>query len=56
MSGVPFGLPGQILGTNADQAQGLLFGMTCRIYPDPHRCNPRPLWAALDALGMHTAS
>ena len=54
--GVPFGLPGQILGTNADQAQGLLFGMTCRIYPDPHRCNPRPLWAALDALGMRTAS
>ena len=36
------------------QAQGLLFGMTCRIYPDPHRCNPRPLWAALDALGMRT--
>jgi hypothetical protein len=28
--------------------------MTCRIYPDPHRCNPRPLWAALDALGLRT--
>lgn len=28
--------------------------MTCRIYPDPQRCNPRPLWAALDALGLQT--
>ena len=30
--------------------------MTCRIYPDPRRCNPRPLWAALDALGTRTTS
>jgi hypothetical protein len=52
VSGVPFGLPGEILGDNADQWQGLVFGMTCRIYPDPWRCNPRPLWAALDAMGM----
>ena len=44
VSGVPFGLPGQILGDNSDQWHGLLFGMTCRIYPDPHRCNPRPLY------------
>ena len=51
-SGVPFGLPGQVLGDNRDQWQALVFGMTCRIYPDPHRCNPRPLWAALDALGL----
>ena len=52
VSGVPFGLQGQILGTNSDQWQGLLFGMTCRIYPDPDRCNPRPLWAALDTMAM----
>ena len=26
--------------------------MTCRIYPDPDRCNPRPLWAEIDRLGM----
>ena len=52
VSGVPFGLPGQILGNNRDQWHGLLFGMTCRIYPDPDRCNPRPLWAALDRWGM----
>ena len=54
VSGVPFGLPGQVLGDNAEQWQALVFGMTCRIYPDPHRCNPRPLWAALDALGLQS--
>ena len=54
VSGVPFGLPGQVLGDNREQWQALVFGMTCRIYPDPHRCNPRPLWAALDALGMQS--
>jgi len=54
VSGVPFGLQGQMLGDNRDQWHGLVFGMTCRIYPDPHRCNPRPLWNALDALGMRS--
>lgn len=43
-----------MLGDNREQWHALLFGMTCRIYPDPHRCNPRPLWAALDALGLRT--
>jgi len=52
VSGVPFGLPGEILGDNSDQWQGLVHGMTCRIYPDPWRCNPRPIWEALDAMGM----
>ena len=41
-----------MLGDARDQWQALVFGMTCRIYPDPMRCNPRPLWAALDALGL----
>ena len=54
VSGVPFGLPGQVLGDNREQWQALVFGMTCRIYPDPHRCNPRPLWAAIDALGLQS--
>ncbi|KAL1519122.1 hypothetical protein AB1Y20_003386 [Prymnesium parvum] len=52
VSGVPFGLPGEMLGDNSDQWQGLVHGMTCRIYPDPYRCDPRPVWAALDAMGM----
>lgn len=52
VSGIPFGLPGEILGDNSDQWQGLVHGMICRIYPDPWRCDPRPLWAALDAIGM----
>ena len=43
-----------MLGDNRDQFHGLVFGMTCRIYPDPDRCNPRPLWAALDGLGMRS--
>ena len=54
VSGVPFGLPGQVLGNNREQWQALTFGMTCRIYPDPHTCNPRPLWKALDALGLQS--
>ena len=54
VSGVPFGLQGQVLGDNADQWQALVFGMTCRIYPDPMRCNPRPLWKALDSLGLQS--
>eukprot|EP00965_Chrysotila_dentata_P131258 4339156-Pleurochrysis_carterae.AAC.1 len=52
VSGVPFGLQGQILGNNRDQWQGLVFGMTCRIYPEPHTCNPRPLYAVFDDLGF----
>lgn len=52
VSGIPFGLPGQILGDNSDQWQGLVHGMTCRIYPDPYRCDPRPLWSALDEMAM----
>mmetsp|Transcript_40382 Transcript_40382/g.133696 ORF Transcript_40382/g.133696 Transcript_40382/m.133696 type:complete len:207 (+) Transcript_40382:1269-1889(+) len=52
VSGVPFGLGSELLGDNSDQWQGLVHGMTCRIYPDPWKCNPRPLWAALDAMGM----
>lgn len=51
---MPFGLPAQVLGDNAEQWQALVFGMTCRIYPDPQRCNPRPLWAALDARGLRS--
>jgi len=52
VSGIPFGLPGQVLGTNRDQWQALVFGMTCRIYPNPYTCNPRDLWQALDSLGL----
>ena len=55
VSGVPFGLPGQVLGNNREQWHALLFGMTCRIYPDPHTCNPRPIWAAIDRLKLRTA-
>lgn len=40
------------MGTNRDQWHGLVFGMVCRIYPDPHTCDPRPLYKALDALGL----
>jgi len=28
----------------------------CRIYPDPYTCNPRPLYAALDALDLRSPS
>jgi len=52
VSGIPFGLQGQILGNNRDQWHGLVFGMTCRIYPDPYTCNPRPLYLALDRLQL----
>ena len=47
---MPFGLPGQVLGDNREQWHGLLFGMTCRIYPDPDRCNPRPIYQARGAV------
>jgi len=52
VSGIPFGLQGQVLGDNSVQWKALVFGMTCRIYPDPMRCNPRPLWGAIDRLGL----
>lgn len=52
VAGVAYGLPAQILGDNREQWQGLVFGMLCRIYPDPQRCNPRPLYKALDELGV----
>ena len=37
VSGVPFGLPGQILGTNTDQAQGLTLILALTLTPTRRR-------------------
>ena len=51
VSGAPFGVPAEVLTDDAARWAALVFGMTCRIYPDPSRCEPRPLWAALERVG-----
>lgn len=51
VSGVPFGVPAEVLTDEGARWAALVFGMTCRIYPEPQRCEPRPLWQALERIG-----
>lgn len=51
VSGVPYGIPAEVLTDEGARWAALVFGMTCRIYPEPRRCEPRPLWEALERIG-----
>ena len=51
MSGVPFGLMGEMLQDGGNPWRGMLYGMTNRL-PWGGTADPRPIWRAWDAFGM----
>jgi hypothetical protein len=49
ISGIPFGLMGEMLERGGNPWRGMLFGMTSRL---PWSGDPRPIWKAWDDFGM----
>ncbi len=49
ISGIPFGLMGEMLEGGGNPWRGLVFGMTGRL---PWAGNPRPMWIAWDQIGL----
>ncbi|MDZ4863886.1 MAG: DUF6067 family protein [Gemmatimonadota bacterium] len=52
MSGIPFGVMGEMLEGGGNPWRGMLFGMTSRL---PWAGDPRPLWQVWDAFGLDGA-
>jgi hypothetical protein len=52
ISGIPFGLMGEMLQDNGNPWRGMVFGMTGRL---PWAGDPRPLWKAWDEFGLADA-
>jgi hypothetical protein len=52
MSGIPFGLMGEMLEGGGNPWRGMLFGMTSRL---PWAGDPRPLWRVWDDFGIEQA-
>ena len=52
MSGVPYGLMGEMLQDGGNPWRGMLFGMTARL---PWAGDPRPLWQMWDQVGIAEA-
>lgn len=52
MSGLPFGLTGEMLQDGGNPWRGMVFGMTARL---GHGADPRPLWGEWDAFGIGEA-
>ncbi len=53
MSGIPFGLMGEMLQDGGNPWRGMVFGMTARL---PWAGDPRPLWKVWDEFGITTSS
>ena len=49
MSGIPFGLMGEMLQDGGNPWRGMVFGMTARL---PWAGDPRPLWKVWDEFGI----
>lgn len=49
MSGIPFGLMGEMLQDGGNPWRGMVFGMTARL---PWAGDPRPLWKTWDEFGL----
>jgi hypothetical protein len=49
VSGLPFGLMGEMLQDGGHPYRGLLYGMTARLYGD---VDPRPVWQMMDEFGI----
>jgi hypothetical protein len=51
VSGIPFGLMGEMLQDGGNPWRGMIYGMTNR-YPWTEDADPRPIWKFWDAFGM----
>ena len=51
VSGIPFGLMGEMLQDGGNQWRGMVYGMTNRM-PWSDNADPRPLWKVWDDFGM----
>ena len=49
ISGIPFGLMGEMLQDGGNPWRGMVFGMTGRL---PYSSDPRPLWKVWDEFGL----
>lgn len=49
VSGIPFGLMGEMLQDGGHPYRGMLYGMTARMYGDT---DPRPVWRMMDDFGI----
>jgi len=49
MSGIPYGLTGEMLQNGGNPWRGMLYGMTNRL---PWSGDPRPIWKAWDDFGI----
>jgi len=49
VSGLPFGLMGEMLQDGGHPYRGMLFGMTARLYG---KTDPRPVWAMMNDFGI----
>ena len=54
ISGIPYGLMGEMLQNDGNPWRGMLFGMTSRLGWSP-KSDPRPLWKLWDAFGIARA-
>ncbi len=52
MSGIPFGLMGEMLEKGGNPWRGMIYGMTARL---PWSGDPRPLWKLWDEFGLSQA-
>ncbi len=52
VSGIPFGLMGEMLQAGGNAWRGMLYGMTARL---PWAGDPRPLWKVWDDFGLQEA-
>lgn len=49
ISGIPFGLMGEMLQDGGNPWRGMIYGMTARL---PWAGDPKPVWKIMDAFGM----
>jgi len=54
ISGIPFGLMGEMLQNGGNRWRGMLYGMTARL-PWNGEADPRPMWKVWDAFGISDA-
>ena len=54
VSGIPFGVMGEMLQGGGHPWRGAAFGLTNRLgwVTDGHRCDPRPVWKVWDRFGI----
>ena len=49
ISGIPFGVMGEVLQDEGNPCRGMVYGMTGRL---PYMADPRPIWRVWDDFGM----